>query len=75
MRSERIITCRRCNGAGHYYQKGDLVKCDECGGAGQLLEEYESAVERGGHCGLVLLGVVVSLTGLLGGLVTLGLQA
>ena len=73
MRSQRLVTCTRCNGAGNYYQKRTVVRCPECNGRGEYTEEFESHAheQAGGNCGLVLLGLVLSLTGLLGGLVRL----
>ena len=68
-RSTRIITCRRCNGAGNYYQGRTVVRCEDCGGSGQLLEEFESHARdsQGGHCALVLLALVGGAVGLVAG--------
>ena len=66
--STRIITCQRCNGAGHYYQGRTVVRCEDCGGSGQLLEEFEShAREAGGHCAQVLLALVGGAVGVVAG--------
>lgn len=72
MRSQRLVTCQRCNGAGNYYQGREVVRCANCGGSGQLVEEFEShAADANGQCSLVLLALVLSFAGLLGGLIRL----
>ena len=65
--SQRPKTCKRCNGAGNYYEGRNVVRCGECGGVGQVWEDFDSVAldQRGGKCSLILLLGIVGLGGLL----------
>lgn len=67
MKSEKIVPCQRCNGAGHYYSGRTVVKCDDCGGTGNILQEFDSkALDMGGRCSIIFLLAITGAVSTLG---------